>query len=748
MSKNALSTTVLLATLAACGGGGGGTGNVTGLEGPQQVTIVESSDGSNNTVRLPRGVRAITGSDYETDQTRLWVRDDSMKTLDTINMILSSLAQTHYADQTNAGPYRALVESDERGGGGGERGQTGPEYEEWVINSTRADNSSPQIVSFWVQTTENMGQEMEAIIYGKLTVTAEPSDNQPLGAFSLTFKNLPATAASTSTATLFEGYMRTVARNDGQSEIEFFMSHGDPEGQVPQGQLAMRERVHVVGDPAADTGRAYAEFKHVGNFGGGPFTEQGEYRMQFNAAYVALRDVTNNNTLDVKDRNDFDTMIFRYGVYDATTESRIEQLSGFPIEDDNGNHGWAGFHGIWFPEHVTLTNGMTLYRREWGSSTRTPYTLVSVPGRLEKRTRSSITLADLQGDDLQMFNPSSGNEWRVRFTGTDFVRTATRQQGEWQLEQNPVNINNSFTAGQWVHFWSQARGSVEFSFPAQISGSVPAFVWSATTINADSPELAAGDLTLNGYFHMLRANITSDQANWANGQTPYLPDATGVAQGNQTYVFDKETLMLQLGGNNVNFANGVSITSGPGMWGLNCGPLFPTALQSFNDIPNQTTTYEWMIGTNNWNQLRTLKDAEGAYVSFSAPIRFTYTHSEPGSPFDGRTFFLEWDGMNLHGIPHQENSGDNRWYPLFNIPTGTTLTSGNTSYKVKQLEGEQLMVSVQNPQQVYTAQGFDLDTTITAPTAAPYSDPAIGTIPEVTAAPLYVGGVLQTSNDG
>jgi len=744
MSKYALTTAFVLATLAACGGGGT-TGDVTGLQGPEQVTIVESSDGSSGTLRLPRGVLAITGSDYETDRTRLWVRDDSMKSLDTVNSILASLAQTHYADQTNAGPYRALVSEEDRGGGGGERGNTGPAFEEWVINSTRASNDAPQIVSFWVKGDE---QGVPNIIYGRMSIEAEPSDAQPLGLFTLRFKSLPESAASTSTATMFEGYMRSVARSDGQSEVEFYMSHGDPDGAVAMNQQAMRERVHVIGDPDADTGRAYAEWKFKQTNGMGTFTDAGEYRLQFNADYVALRDLANGNTLDVKDRNDFDTMIFRYGVYDSATESRVEQLSGFPVETDAGQHGWAGFHGIWFPENVTLTDGMTLYRREWGSPTRTPYTLVSVPGKLEKRTRSSITFADILNEDMEFFNQASGGEWRVRFTGADFVRVAVRSGGEWTPVEPPVSIANTFTVGQWLHFWSQARGSVEFSWPAALNGTAPAFVWSSTTITADSAELAAGDLTLNGYFHMLRANITSDQANWQNGQNPYLPEATSVSNGNQVYVFDKETLMLQLGGNDVNFANGVTATSGPGMFGLNCGPLFATALTSFNDMPNQTTTYEWMIGTNSWNQLRTLKDANGAYVSFSPPVRFTYTHDEDGSPFDGRTFFLEWDGTNLHGIPHNENSEDNRWYPAFNIPTGSTLTSGGTNYKVKQLEGEQIMVSVGSPATVYTAQGFDLDVTITSPDATPYSDPAIGTLPTVTAAPLYVGGVLQTAGDG
>ncbi len=743
MSKHALAATLTLAMLAACGGGGStSTGDITGLQGPEQVTIVESSGGSSLAVRLPRGVRGVAGSDYETDTTRFWVRDNSMEALDTINMILSFLHQTHYWEQTNTGPYRALIEDTTRGGGGGERGQSGPAYEEWVIDSSRASNSDPQIVKFWIKGEDNGTPNM---LYGKLTVEEEPSDAQPLGKLSLNFKSILLSLPANSPTTMQEGYLRTIDRSDSQTEIEFFMGHGDPQGTVGIGEQAMRERAHVVGNIAAGTGRAYTERRQVQNHGGSIWSESGEYQVQFNANYVARRDVVNGNALSVLDRNDYESSVFRYGVYDATTEARVAQLSGFPVETAGGDHGWAGFHGIWFPNNVTLTDGMTLYRRDFATNTTTPYTLVKVPGKLEKRTRASITFADILNEDMDFFDPSAGSEARVRFTGSDFVRVATRSGGDWQTVDPPVSIASSFSTGQWLNFWSQARGSVEFSWPATLNSTVPAYVWSSTVITADSAELAGGDLTLYGYFHQLRADISATEANFSGGDSPYLPDATNVSSGNQTYVFDKETLMLQLGSIDVNFASGVEVNSGPGQFGLNCGPMFASALSSFGDFQNQTTTYQWSIGSNSWNQLLSLKDANGAFVNFTAPIRFTYVHDEDGSPYDGRTFFLEWDGTNLHGLPYTENSEDGRWYPVLNIPSGATVSSGGTSYKIKQLEGEQQMVEVGSPSTVYAAEGFDLDNPLTAPTAAPFVDPAIGELPTVTTPPIYVGGVLQTS---
>lgn len=741
-----ITSSLLLVALASCGGGSSGGGTVQGLQAPQQVSIVEAAGNTPASLILSNNALAVTGSDYETDPTRFWIEDNSMQALDTVNMILSSLQQTRYWEQTNEGPYIALVSEDDRGGGG-ERGNNGTVYEEWIVNSTRADNSSPQLVSFWIEQEETMGDPTPSIIYGSLTVTAEPSTDQPLGQFTLYFKNLGVSEASTSTNTNFEGYMRTIARTDGQSEVEFYMSHGDVDSTPALNEYAMRDRVHVVGDPTNDSGRAYTESVFKMN-NGSVFTDEGEYQIEFNADYLARRDVTNSNALSVLDRNDFETRVYRYGVYDNVTEERIEQLSGFPITDSQGANGWAGFYGIWFPEGTTLNNGDTVERRSFESGgSATSYTVFIAPGRLEKRTREEITLGDLIDEVLEYYDPN-GDELKVVWTGQDFVKIASRSGGNWTEIDPAVSIASSFTAGDWVSCWSQARGQVEWTWPSVLANTEAAYVWQNETINADSSEMANGDLTLYGYYNMLRANITQNQANFLSAESPYLPDATGVSTGNTVYTFDKDTLMLQIGSDPVTLGTGVTVTQGPGLYGLGCGPLFATALTSLNEFGSQSTTYQWNIGDNDWNQLRTLKDAQDNFVQFDAPLRLTYVHSETGSAYDTRTFFLEWDGQWLGGIPYEEDTTNNEWNPGFNIPSGSTGTDGTTTYKFKQLEGEQVMVEVGSPSTVYAAQGFDIDgTPITVPTAAPYQDPAIGEKPEVTAAPLYVGGVAQ-STDG
>ncbi|GAB4147222.1 MAG: hypothetical protein Fur0037_15390 [Planctomycetota bacterium] len=737
-SKNFLPC--ILAALGSCGGGGGSSSEtVLGLQAPQQVTIIEAQGSSPAPARLPSGARAAGLTDYQSDATKFWVRDESMQSLDTVNSILGYLHDTNYWDPTviNKGPYLALIASDDRGGDA--RGSGAPSYEEWTIDSTRTSNDSPQTAKFWVKTKDDSGNAM--IIYGKLEVTAEPSADNPFGVFTLYFKQLPASMPPLSTNAVFEGYLRSVARTDGLVEVEFYNREGDVTQTPAPGESAYLARAHIIGNPADDTGRAFTDVQYKEN-NGSLIQFSGTYNVQFDSTYLARKDLT-TSTIAVLDRNNYQTYVHRYGVYDAATESRVAMHGGFPIETAAGDHGWVGYWGMWFPEGVAIANGQALTRRDYRTGTTTPYTAFIAPGRLEERVRTSLTLGDIKNEDLETFDPTLGLEVRARYTGTDLVCVATRSGNSWTPVNPPTSLASSFSTGQYVTFYSHARGSVELEWPAALSDTVPVYVWSSSTVTGNSPALAGGDLTLYGYWRMLRPGITTAQANYQGGQSPYFPDATSPTSGQQVYTFNATTLQLELGGVPVTLANGVTVTQGPGMWGFDCGPLLATALSSFGEIGTRTTTYQWYTGANDWNQLRTVKDANGNFVQFDEPIRLNYTHHEPGSAYDGRTFVLDWDGENLGGIPYEENQNTGQWYPLLNIPSGTTLAGGGSTYKVKQLEGEQFMVEMPSPASIIAARGYDLDTSISQPDAANYQDPAIGAMPVVTDPPRFVGGMPQ-----
>ncbi|MCA8944491.1 MAG: hypothetical protein KDB80_18160, partial [Planctomycetes bacterium] len=440
-----------LGVLASCGGGG--SGSVQGLSVPAQVALVEAQ--SAGSLQLSPGVAAAIT--YDEDPTQFWIHDEAMDPLNTVNMILCSVKQTGYDDPTvlNKGPYVALVGCEERGGDGGGAGRGGDstQYQRFVVDSSRASASAPHIVKFWFENSGDQG----GLIYGKVTISGSPTATAPYGKFDLEFKQLGLNQAHDDPNIEFRGYLRTVERDDGQAEFAFYMLEGDPDSPVGVGQQAFRQRARLVGTTTGAAGRAYSESKSAWNNGGGTTVSQAEYYLQFNSNYVARKKVSGASIIKVFDRNSFTTQVYRYGVYDASTGERIESVSGFGVENTNGVHGWAGYHGLWFPDHVTLTNGETLTRRSYDSNTPDEtYTAVVVPGRLEKRTRVSSTLGNLAGEDLEVFDPNAGTEIRVQWDGTNLVKVATRSGNSW-TPNAPVSITGDYSQGDWVNFYHRDR---------------------------------------------------------------------------------------------------------------------------------------------------------------------------------------------------------------------------------------------------------------------------------------------------
>ncbi len=755
--------------LCACGGGSDSNGPGQPLSVPSQMTVVGAQDQQTGNLRLipdryvgqppPRsqggGTAAATTTDYQADQTRIWVNDESLGPMQIINEILCMLDQTGYSDPTvlNAGPYVVLVNesrcqqqgSDPSNGGQSTEG-TSTTYQEWTVRSSRTDDGSPHEVSFWIDWEEDFGDEpIPARLYGLLTIYESPSDAAPYGRFVLHFKLLPRAADPTSSNVIFKGSLSTVARDDGLAEYTFRNSMGNVEVAPQPGQQSMLEQARVVTD--GTTGRAFTMRRQRWNRDNGPQEEGSAYHLAYNAGFVVRKKVAGNDEVKAFDRTSFETFPWRYGLYDNTSEARVNRNSGFGIRTQGGDYGFAGYHGLWFPDHVQVTTGMTVVRpsHENGGSSQT-YTVFVAPGRLEKRTRTSSTLGNLKNEDMHSWDNQAQRPIMVRWTGTDLVKVSAfdQQSQRWQEINPPVSILGQYQPGWWVGFNSPARGEINIVWPnGNPTDATPVSIWSVTPVTADSAELANGDLPLYGYFQMLRSNITQNQANWQNNESPYFPDATNVNEG-KVYSFAKASLVLQLAGQPVTLANGVTIEGRNG-GGLHSGPLLGAALNNLGEIQNQTVNYRWQIGTQSWNQLRALRDANNAFVAFDPPLEFSYTHNDPQNVrFHNKVFRLEYQGHGqLHGIPHEEAGNTGRWYPVFGIPTGTVLTNNAGIYKVKVLEAEQRMTEIQNAQQVIQSQGFDLDNTLTPPADA-WRDPAIGTKPSVTGAPRYIDGVRQS----
>jgi hypothetical protein len=711
------------------------------------MTIVDAQGtGGSSPAYIPRpGSYAIDGSDYMTDPVDVWVHDESMESLNMVNMIMCSMGHTRFDHSAvfNKGPYTALVGCEEgREDRNASAGQV--EFDEFTVNSSRVAGQ-PHIVKFWFDETDSHGggPSVAMRFYGKVTIYESPSSARPFGRFTMSWKQLLTTDDPVTGTPQMTGSLSTVDRTDGKVEFVLFNVRGDVNAPVGVGEEAFRMRGRVVTNAAFTEGQAYTESRMAYNPGSGTVTQGSEFFIQFNKRYLASKRVGSSTVVKVYDRNSYTTSGFNYGVYRESTEERVRSTSGFSLETATGEHGFVGYHGMWFQRGVTLTTGQTLIRRSRSNGATTNYTAFIAPGKLEKQTRSNSTLGNMKNEEFVIWDPVSTTDIKVVWTGSAFNKVATFNLGTGTWTRiTPTSAAPMFSANDWVHMHSSARGAVQFTWPSgSLIDSTPVVIWSHSIVNGDSPELQSGDLTLYGYFNMLKSGITSAQANY-NLETPYFPDANSVGQG-KTYVFKKSTLTLQLSGVDVALANGVSVNAGPRMNGLDCGPLVTTALTNLSQMPSQTTTYNWRTGSNNWNRFQTVKDANGAFVTFAQPLRFNYTHTEPGNPNDGKAFTLELEGDELHGIPFDEVVGTGRWYPGFTIPRGSVLVdSQGTRYLVKMIEGEQRMNPVADPNAVIAFEGFDLNVTLTPPTSR-YVDPAIGARPVVTTAPKFIEGVLQ-----
>ena len=277
-----------------------------------------------------------------------------MQALDTVNMILnSSLQQTRYWEQTNLGAYIALVSEDDprwrrrtrqqRHGLRGVDRQLDPRRQQRRRSSSASGSSRKRR---WA--TRRLRSSTAS-----LTVTAEPSTDQPLGQFTLYFKNL----AADRSLDQHEHQLRRLPAHD--------RAHRRPERSSSSTcrtatSTARRRSTSTpcgtactsIGDPTNGfAGRAYTESVFKMNNGIGLHrrrripdrVQRGLPRPPRRHQQQRARRCSTATTTTPASTATVSTT--RH-----VTEERVEQMSGFPITDSQGANGWAGFYGIWFPE--------------------------------------------------------------------------------------------------------------------------------------------------------------------------------------------------------------------------------------------------------------------------------------------------------------------------------------------------------------------------------------------------------------
>ncbi|MBI2399976.1 MAG: hypothetical protein HYV23_02800 [Deltaproteobacteria bacterium] len=594
------------------------------------------------------------------------------------------------------------------------------------------------------------GHEPEKVIFAKLTITEAVSSANPYGLFTLYFKAHPAVNGVVDTSTtMMRGYLKAEEDSNGKVLLKFIADGGFDADGDGDNDMTFSEKVTV--DRAGDglTGGGTTSISDTGPWG----SSSESYTFAFNENFFFRTDASSNEAC--LNRAAYDETAWRYGMYDSSG-SRVTRNSGFPLKytaGGNDYHGWIGYWGLWFPESVTIPNGATVYKMDYsnGQTTSTPYTVLKAGGKLKKHTKKTMTLDEIKGIPLQMFDNASGTEYRIEWNGTSFMKTGTMNRTTWLWEDLAPQQELSLSALNMteLNMWSNSLG-----------GSVQIKLESCSWNNLTGKFSCSADASTGVVFYLENMVYPSDTipATLAcmencpdpaaiNGSSPYFDTnsyqnqsvaPTDSSLQYKSYAFDTASMLLKSAGSPL-----VQTSANDShQWGVMSGPLFEPTTANLNQLAcswntsntcawqarsNLDTFYTWETGVNNWNQF-TAVSSGGTYLTFEQPLSVKYTRTS-GKCVDRDS------GTDTACGP------DTRWIPEFSIPAGTTVIDGSdntTEYIVKPLEMEQRMQSVATS----NCSGITL-TSYTLPSLSGYTDPNIGAEPDVTDAPAVIGGVLQ-----
>ena len=147
-------------------------------------------------------------------------------------------AQTGYEEMVNKDNYKAQIDIDRCASSNDDAssqgqaaqnqssGSNATEYEYWTINSSRVDDSSPQIVKMWInEEGEDCNDPMCAAktIEVLLTITEGKSATNPYGIFKMDFKGYPVGNPS---VTMMSGFMLTELDASNNVLLKFYNNGG------------------------------------------------------------------------------------------------------------------------------------------------------------------------------------------------------------------------------------------------------------------------------------------------------------------------------------------------------------------------------------------------------------------------------------------------------------------------------------------------------------------------------------------
>jgi hypothetical protein len=725
------------------------------------------------------------GSPYYADPQQSHVEDATSKGIQQVNMITCLMHAMRPDALVNDGAYIALVDETkcspqgaENSGGSASSSDASQasSYMTAVIDSTRASNADPMRARIWIAMNE---EDAQGTIFVNSSVSAAPDTSTPYGIFRLDFCG----RGDGQPECMMRGYL------DGASSGLSYYEEEDNEHE----QKTVALRLSSAGT-SSGSGRMQLD--------------EGSDQLAFTFAYDQdhfRRDDGNEDQCFSRDASDPQTglSVWRYGLYDAVSGERVTRNSGFPIEYTNGGqtyHGYLSYWGLSLPPDAqqTLSNGAIVQKVDYsggGAPTRTNYTLVRGGGKLLKHSKHTRTLAEIDkirfntwvGDVTGFYAGATPNSQYILYwddAASTFKVTGRMDCSSGRCETQDLGSEQSVAYAFWsnqggVRGWSEALGGELFIDLRAVAGTLTS---TAVDVVYRKQEIVYPD-QMPTTLYCLRdcptaATIGAFFAEGSSTDSPFVaatfnrfgPASEAVVYGSNA----GEAALEDAVGDPVTITDAAALQSRPQyQWGVRTGRLFTELAAA--ECPNQpgsycesqidalATYYSWETGSGQWNQFAAVKDANGNYVMFDAPLQLQYQvpNGAVYGEYSGKSIVLQYGGFgDLWGIPGHCVSRltnalvscetqDSRYVPAFVVPFDAAVgrvTEGDTMYLVKWLDRE-IRFARKAPS---ACASLALPSDVTLPTAAGLKNPSdassdiyIGAKPTVTDAPRVIHGEVK-----
>ncbi|MCO4793403.1 MAG: hypothetical protein KC493_06820 [Bacteriovoracaceae bacterium] len=664
-------------------------------------------------------IKQKTISDFDSDEVRLKINEESLEHFDIVDGVLQALNQTKYADpkNINQGPYAALVKFEDDEGS--------PELEKWIVDSSMIveNGKTINLIKAWIDEDDELASVEFKIFeaanaenkYGKWQFDAKINrkDSQKVGYFSAKID--------------IDESNRSIVLINAKDL-------GDEGSYGVKGKLILSD----------DSGQGIIQYpEHNYNEEDNTVTfydKVTRYAYDQNHLLIDNRSVDSQlSSRSCKDRNQYQDLFLDYNVYDSNGMNiRKSKTYGFSVKlpgsvDSPDKYywygAWNGRHGLHgHNEMISLPVGTILQSEDRELPSKEYFFGASYDGHLKKYSYRESSLEEIKGHTFEshhhenfsfVFSSESGgwhkctgaqNEWDCSSVGSEafdfnslkpdaILKRESGFNGHINGVSMELSINESGSgfAGVVPNDGDTAWGWMGHPLFLKYDGiDFHSYSYLFTDLDRWRYELGESSVyELDNYRYELRAHDLKFVVEHNSGDFTVSREIEEVILPNQqaellasvdfrdrhdsskTYTFDYLSMgMLDSDSNPVT----------QGLWDLE---------------GSDGNRYSWSYATEEqpWEKVSFLKDMNGEFVFLDKAIYF--------APFDidGKNMsFIGFDG-HLIGMPNfweMLRDSDGELTPeiqskIVNLPAGEYLDreDSNISYKIKPRHGYRLLHKVE-----------------------------------------------------